>query len=170
MRRPACLAMDADGFTSAIAIRPATARAVIVFSNSTESTDDIAFHGVVPEYPFSNYTRAVREIADFSRGEVDLYDPRRQLSTRTWHTYGSPFEVRIRVIVDSPSTHHLAFGIAVKPDGLKRNARATTSAAGFIKSIVPSRLTVSGNSVSTKNEACPRPLIVNVDECIALPV
>jgi CubicO group peptidase (beta-lactamase class C family) len=50
------------GFSSAIAIRPGTARAVVVFSNSTESVDDVAFHGVVPEYPLRTFDPPRKEM------------------------------------------------------------------------------------------------------------
>jgi serine-type D-Ala-D-Ala carboxypeptidase/endopeptidase len=50
------------GFTSALAIRPETGRAVIVLSNSTESVDDLAFHAVVPEYPLRRFDPPRTEI------------------------------------------------------------------------------------------------------------
>jgi CubicO group peptidase (beta-lactamase class C family) len=51
------------GFTSAIAIRPATRTAAIVFSNTVEGIDDLAFHAVSPEQPPRQFLPPKVEIA-----------------------------------------------------------------------------------------------------------
>jgi hypothetical protein len=60
------------GFSSALAIRPDTQRAVVVLSNSVQSVDDIAFHGVLPEYRLRTFQPPRQEIA-LSEEELQKY-------------------------------------------------------------------------------------------------
>jgi serine-type D-Ala-D-Ala carboxypeptidase/endopeptidase len=60
------------GFSSALAIRPGTRRAVIVLSNSVQSVDDLAFHGVLPEYRLRTFQPPRQEIA-VSGAELQKY-------------------------------------------------------------------------------------------------
>ena len=51
------------GYSSAMTVRPSTRRAVVVLSNSVQSVDDLAFHGVVPEHRLRTFAPPRQEIA-----------------------------------------------------------------------------------------------------------
>jgi CubicO group peptidase (beta-lactamase class C family) len=50
------------GFSSVLALHPATRTAAVVLSNSVHSMDDIAFHALTPEFPLRSFAPARQEI------------------------------------------------------------------------------------------------------------